>query len=217
MLYMAPEATPVIPDYLLAFDETGIARGGTWLEALKASDPARYATLISPDRYNYAKNQIVKSADTDWFDEVFNPAPVKNIQLSAAGGSDKGSFVVAFNYYDQKQTSDEYSYYKRYTGRANSTFNIKNIIKMGENMQVSYSEGRDVGRPGSAWTMPSILPVWDIMGNPTGGFWYPMFLKQMMAETGTAQQARHGMTVSISIITMVFLEICSLISLFLKS
>lgn len=162
-------ATPVVPEYVLAVDPNGIPRGGAYLEGLKTSDPALFASLTDPANYNYATRQIVKSANTDWFDEVYNPAPVKNIQLSAAGGSDRGNFSIALNYFDQKQTSDKYSYYKRYTLRANSTFNIKKIIRVGENLQVSYNEGRNVGYPASAWTMPSILPVWDIAGNPTGG------------------------------------------------
>ncbi|MBN1338321.1 MAG: TonB-dependent receptor, partial [Bacteroidales bacterium] len=160
---------PVIPEYVLAFDRTGQPRGGAYLEALKVNDPEEFQWMVSPDNYDYATHQIVKSANTDWFDEVYNPAPVTNVQLSAAGGSDRGNFAVAMNYFDQEQVSDAYSYYTRYTVRANSTFNIIEVIRLGENLQVSYNEGRDVGFPASAWTMPALLPVWDIAGNPSGG------------------------------------------------
>lgn len=162
-------ATPVIPEYILAVGPTGTTYGGAQLEALKTSNRALFDQITDPAFYDYKNHPIVKSSDTDWFDEVYNPAPVQNIQLSAAGGSERGNFAVALNYFDQKQTSDEYSYYTRYTVRANSTFNIKNAIRLGENMQVSYNEGRNVGFPAAAWNMMAILPVWDEGGNPTGG------------------------------------------------
>ena len=161
--------SPVIPEYLLSSTRTGLNVGGAYLEALRVSDPAEFAWVTDPANYNYKTRQIIKSAETDWFDEVYNPAPITNIQLSAAGGSDRGNYSLSLNYFDQEQTSDEWSYYTRYTVRANSTFNIQKIIRLGENLQVMYNEGRDVGFPAAAWTMPAILPVWDIAGNPTGG------------------------------------------------
>lgn len=166
-------AEPVIPEYIMGVDYLGVVRGGSWLEDYKnSSDPlevAEFEYAVNPDNYDYATHQIVKAADTDWFDEVFNPAPVMNLQLSATGGSERGNYAVSMNYFNQEQTSDEYSYFKRYTVRANTTYKIKDVIRIGENLAVSYSEGRNVGRPASAWTMMALLPPWDIAGNPTGG------------------------------------------------
>ena len=162
-------ATPVIPEYLLSSTRDGMNVGGAYLEALKVSDPDEFAWMTDPANYDYRTRQIVKSAETDWFDEVFNPAPITNIQLTASGGSDRGNYALSLNYFDQEQTSDDYSYYTRYTVRANSTFNIQKILRLGENLQVMYNEGRNVGYPAAAWTMPAILPVWDIAGNPASG------------------------------------------------
>ncbi|MBN2480579.1 MAG: TonB-dependent receptor [Bacteroidales bacterium] len=158
--------TPVIPEYLLAVNYSGLDIGGAALEEMRISDPEQFAWAVDPANYDYANHPIVKSAATDWFDEVYNPAPITNVQLTAAGGSDRGNYALSLNYFDQEQTSDEYSYYTRYTVRANSTFNIQRIIRLGENLQIMYNEGRNVGFPASAWTMPAILPVWDIAGNP---------------------------------------------------
>lgn len=160
-------ATPVIPEYILVKD-AGTTIGGAELESIKASDPARFAELTDLANYDYATHPIVKGSDTDWFDEVFRPAPVMSHQLTVSGGSDKGTFVVGLGYFDQKAETDEYSYYKRYTVRANTTFNIFNNIQFGENLQILYNEGREVGNTSTAWTMHPLIPVWDEGGYPAG-------------------------------------------------
>ena len=63
---------PVIPEYILVSDN-GTYFGGAALESLKTSDPALFNSLIDPENYDYATHQIVKAANTNWFDEVFNP------------------------------------------------------------------------------------------------------------------------------------------------
>lgn len=154
---------PVIPEYIQA---GGL--GGTALEALRLSDPTKFASLTNAANYNNALNQIVKSANTNWFAETFNPAPIQSHQITVSGGSDKATFLIGLNYFDQKSTADTYSFYKRYTLRANSSFNINKYIRVGENLQIAYTNLRNVGNPGDAWTSPALLPVYDVMGNPAG-------------------------------------------------
>jgi TonB-dependent starch-binding outer membrane protein SusC len=155
--------TPVIPEYILA---GGL--GGTALEALRISNPAAYEAKIDPATYNRITNEIVKSANTNWFKETFNPAPIQNHQLTVSGGSDKATFLMGLNYFDQKSTADKYSFFTRYSLRVNSNFNINKYLHVGENLQATYTKLRNVGNPGDAWTSPSILPVYDIMGYPSG-------------------------------------------------
>ncbi len=158
-------ASPVIPEYILVNDY-GNRIGGAALEALRTSDPALFDQYTNPDNYDFATHQIVKSSDTDWFDEVFNPAPIQNYNLSVSGGSDRGTFMVGLNYFDQESTADKYSYFTRYSVRANSMFNIRQKIRVGENLQVSYRENRSVSATSAAWTFHPLIPVYDIMGNP---------------------------------------------------
>jgi TonB-dependent starch-binding outer membrane protein SusC len=122
---------------------------------------------MDPAKYDFATYQIVKSANTNWFNETYSPVPTKNIQASASSRSDLGTYAVGLSYFDQKNTADTYSYYKRYTLRANTSLNIRKFLKFGENLQVSYNKTRPIGNnPGSAWVMPSIVPVYDIIVNP---------------------------------------------------
>jgi TonB-linked SusC/RagA family outer membrane protein len=153
-----------IPEYIKA----GTYSGAT-LEGLRVSNPTLFAELVDPANYDFEDHQIVKSADTDWFDEVFNPASVTNMQLNVSGGSESGTYALSMNYYDQDNTANKYAYYKRYTIRANSTYNVSKNIRIGENLQVSYTKSSGSGSSSTAWYMQPLIPVYDIMGNPTGG------------------------------------------------
>ncbi len=156
---------PVIPEYVLV-NVNGVRYGGASLESLRTSNPSQFNSLTDPNNYDFATHQIVKSADTDWFDEVFDPAPIQNHNLSVSGGSDNGTFMLGLNYFDQQSTADRYSYFTRYSLRANSNFKIGKIIRIGENMQVMKREHRDVKLASAAWTFAPLIPVYDIMGNP---------------------------------------------------
>ncbi len=164
-------ASAVIPEYILVNDN-GSRTGGAYLESLNASDPAAFSAMVDPSKYDFASYQIVKAAEgkgTDWFDEVFNPAPVQSYQLSASGGSDAGTYVIGLGYFDQESTNNEYGYYRRYSLRANSNLNATSWLKIGENLQFTYNESNNNTYTSAAWTMPALLPVYDIMGNPAGG------------------------------------------------
>ncbi|MBN1158780.1 MAG: TonB-dependent receptor [Bacteroidales bacterium] len=158
---------PVIPEYILVNDN-GNKIGGTALEAMKISDYERFASLVNPDNYDFRTHQIVKSGNTDWFDEVYNPAPVQNLQFSVSTGSERGAFVLGLNYYDRKSTVDKYSYNTRYMLRANTSYNILDFIKIGENLQITYTQIRNAEHPSGAWNYPAYCPIYDIAGNPTG-------------------------------------------------
>jgi TonB-linked SusC/RagA family outer membrane protein len=158
--------TPVIPEYILVNDH-GSMTGGFVLEKLKVSDPALFAATVDPARYDLATYQIVKSANTDWFAELYNPAPVNSVQLSASGGSDNGRYAVGLSYFNQENTANAHGYYTRYTLRANTALDIRKWFTIGENIQVSYNETiPQGGNASSAWTMPSIVPVYDVGGGP---------------------------------------------------
>jgi TonB-linked SusC/RagA family outer membrane protein len=156
--------TAVIPEYILS-NRNNSRTGGFEISQQSAAVRADWTDM---SKYDLATYQIVKSANTNWFAEAYNPAPVTNIQATASGGSTGGTYVVSLGYFDQKSTSDSYSFYRRYTLRANTTLNVKKFLKFGENIQVSYNEGRTVGNPAAIWTMQAIMPVWDEAGNPAG-------------------------------------------------
>jgi len=162
-------ATPVIPEYILAYNN-GAKLGGAALEALRISDPATFAAITDPANYKFGNpglNQIVKAGDTNWFDEYYNPAPMSNIQLAARGGTQTGNYSLSLNYMKRDNTISKWNSFERYSLRANSTFNVRKNIRLGENVQVSYGNMTGAnGTASTAWTMQALIPVYDIMGNP---------------------------------------------------
>jgi TonB-linked SusC/RagA family outer membrane protein len=148
---------PVIPDYITP---TGVV--GT--SAL--TDPATYALYT---------NQITKAnkAGTDWFHEIFKPAMMQSHTVSASGGSEKSSYFFSLGYLDQEGTLIG-TYLKRYSARINTVFNIKDNIRIGENVYffnkqnpgfINQSEGNAISY---SYRESPIIPVYDIMGNYAG-------------------------------------------------
>ncbi|MDE3234568.1 MAG: TonB-dependent receptor [Bacteroidota bacterium] len=148
---------PTIPDYITP-------------TAAKAGDPG-----TDPSAYNINSNQITKAnkAGTDWFHEIFKPAIIQSHTVTASGGGDKSSYLFSVGYLDQEGTLIN-SYLKRYTARLNTTFNVKDHIRIGENAYVVYKQNPQITNQneGNAISMsyrePPIIPVHDIMGNYAG-------------------------------------------------
>ncbi|MDR2809966.1 MAG: SusC/RagA family TonB-linked outer membrane protein, partial [Tannerellaceae bacterium] len=141
---------------------------------------------INPADYSPG-NVMVPFSDTDWWDEVDRIAPMQNHQVTLQGGSDKGQYSMSVGYFDQQGTVIE-TFYKRYTARANSSYNIRPWLRVGENF--SYSWTKDLGRsPGTSeasiyswagYRSSPWVPVRDIQGNYAGS---------VIAGTGNWQNA----------------------------
>jgi len=158
-------ATPVIPEYILAGTASGVQAGDP------AADPSKYKLDLG-DVNGPGTYQIVAAnkTGTDWMKEITKAAPIHSHNLSVSGGSDAGNYLFGLNYFDQDGII-RYSGYKRYSIRANTNFIIRKVIRLGENLQVSYIDkagfnNQDEGNAISmAYRMQPIVPVYDIAGN----------------------------------------------------
>jgi len=130
----------------------------------------------SLEEYDENTNRITRTnkTGTDWFDEITQVAPIQNHHISLTGGTDKGTYALGLNYFEQEGTV-KYSYYKRYSIRANSQFNLRPNIRIGENWTFSYADynNRNSGASSDgaiARAMKTVpfLPVYDIGGNFAG-------------------------------------------------
>lgn len=117
--------------------------------------------------------QITKAnkEGTDWYHEVFKPAPMTNHGISISQGGEKGNFFLSMNYFEQQGVLIN-TYDRRYNVRANGEFNISKNIRVGENLGYTFNTGRLVtgnsdqtNSVRNAATTPEIIPVYDIMGN----------------------------------------------------
>jgi len=162
----------VLPDYISA--------GSTGPYGVHAGDPA-----VDPSKYNvnpfYTSGdpsgfyRITKAnkAGTDWYHEIFKSAPIQSHNLALSGSSDLATYLFSMNYYNQKGTLID-TYDKRYTVRANTSFNVSKHIRVGENLSYSVTENplineNDEGSGiGMAFREQPIIPVYDIAGNYAG-------------------------------------------------
>ena len=114
-------------------------------------------------------------AETDWLNEVFEPGYSQNIQLTASGGSEKIQYLISAGYFDQDgivvYDNDKY---KRYNFRTNINSNLSNRIKVGTNLQLSYSTQDKLSSKGDApgiirhaLLRPPVIPVLKDKDDPT--------------------------------------------------
>lgn len=147
-------ATPVIPVYIFP----------------------QGAQTADESSYSFPDNRITRANQngTDWFDEYFNPAITTRFNVSASGGSENSSAFMSLSALDQEGVAYETNF-KRYTLRANSSFNISERFRVGQNVAVSYSDqvvppGVDVnnGPISALYRINPLIPVRDIAGNFAG-------------------------------------------------
>lgn len=154
--------SPVLPDYIIqsTADNLGV----------KAGDP-----LADPSLYNLNTYRILQAnkSGTDWWREVFKPAFTQNHQLMLSGATDKSNYAVTMGYMDDKGTMLN-SFFKRLSLRVNTQFKIKPWLRLGENVEMSYTNtnsGGDRsfnGTIASLYQMSGLLPTHDIAGNLAG-------------------------------------------------
>jgi len=156
----------ILPDFIKAGSYSGVG-ASSGAAALAATNLALYNN-------DYAKGPIhlivpANKKGTDWWDELFDPAPMSSHSITASGGQDKSSYLFSLNYFDQKGTLLN-TYLKRYSLRANTSWNIKDNIRIGENLQFFYRDNPRIGNNergnavnNTAWEQP-IIPVYDAGG-----------------------------------------------------
>jgi TonB-linked SusC/RagA family outer membrane protein len=154
-----------LPDFL--YGGQGVA--GVAMAGDPEVDPAKYTF----DPINTANNYFIQKVNkegTDWFDELFNPAPISNHTLTASGGNDKANYLFSLGYLDQQGTLIE-SFSKRYSARINSQYKLNKNIRIGENVNFFYKNRSGLNNPPIYIyrTIP-IIPVYDIEGNYGGTF-----------------------------------------------
>lgn len=156
-------ATPVLPAYIIE-KQSGAAI------AVGEGDPA-----ANPSLYNLSTYRILKTNQqgTDWFREVLGRSFTQSHQLSLSGATDKSNYAMTFNYLNNDGILIG-TYFKRYSLRVNTEFKPATWLKIGENIQFSYSQGSSVanhnpqGLLADLYQRSPLIPVYDIAGNYSG-------------------------------------------------
>ncbi|MBE7173964.1 MAG: TonB-dependent receptor [Williamsia sp.] len=162
--------TPVLPDYIYP---AGVKEGDP------SVDPSKY--FVNPAYTNAADltsfYRIVRAnkAGTDYYHEIFNPAPTMSHNLAVSGGTERAKFLFSGNYFDQEGTLMR-TYLRRYTIRANSQFTLAKGVRVGENLAYSITRNPRISPEtegsaiGMAFRQQPIIPVYDIRGNYASSF-----------------------------------------------
>ncbi len=152
---------------MLSADQWGVAYWQACANDNTKPDSRLYGTGATPklvDSYNG-----IKTANTDWQKEVYSAAWTQNVSASVSNASDKGSYLFSGNYIDQEGMM-KYSYYRRFSGRVNSSYNVSKYFHVGENLMVAnwhdrgFGTGSDSGIPYVAMRQHPALPVYSSDG-----------------------------------------------------
>lgn len=141
-----------------------------WLSAYRLGN-SPYFPLVqsatSPNGTDYSQ------IETDWQEEVFRKnATIQNHYLSFEGGSEKSNYAISASYFKQLGTiigSD----FNRLTLRVNTSHQIRNWLKIGENLSFSTSSGRNAmnnnSSPGASILSAALaMAPWDPTHYPEG-------------------------------------------------
>lgn len=135
-----------------------------WLNLYRLGGSAYYPTIES---FDYSKQE------TDWQKEVFRSfAPIQNYSLSIDGAGDKYAYSISASYFNQQGTIKG-SDYSRFTIRANSEFQVRKWLKIGENVSYVHAGGRNAtvnnASPGASIISAALaMAPWDPAKYPKG-------------------------------------------------
>ena len=157
---------PVLPNYIAPVGADTVD------ESLYNVDPF----YTDPnDLNNFYRIVKANKQGTNWFQEIFSPASITSHNLSVSNGTEKGNYFLSMGYFEQQGTITN-TYLKRYTVRANATYNINDNIRIGNNFSYAIRDNPQIDALtegsviGMAFREQPIIPVYDINGNFAGSF-----------------------------------------------
>lgn len=127
---------------------------------------------INLPEYINAPANTLKTANTNWFNEISQMGISQNYDVSVSRGSDKGGTVFSLDYTDN-QGIVKTTNFKRISARINTDYKLLNDrLLIGENFTANTT--REVGDPGvlnSALQALPVIPVRTADGKGWGGPW----------------------------------------------
>jgi TonB-linked SusC/RagA family outer membrane protein len=107
-------------------------------------DKAKYEGYTGGVPALYQNPESWTGPDTDWLEELTDPALRQNYSLTVSAGSEKFNSSNTLGYYDEKGVIIN-SGYKRYSLRSNNEFTVNKNIRLGINIAPTYQIGNHDG------------------------------------------------------------------------
>lgn len=110
---------------------------------------------------------------TDWQDELINPAPIQNYNVSIRGGNDNSSYNIGATYFNQEGLVKNSGMDKIFTW-ANNSYKLTDKIKLDLNVSYTYFKKNNHNNDAYSGALPvalrmdPITPAWDDYTNNYG-------------------------------------------------
>lgn len=133
--------------------------------------------VTGPKTVNNATSTKDMGEGTNWMEELINPAPITNHNLSVSGGSEAGSYYLSGGYFNQKGIiGGDRSNFDRYSFRFNGVLNSKKWIDFYTNIGYTHKKRTWIGENDwfggdvtSATRLDPLTPVYaDSLGDFAG-------------------------------------------------
>lgn len=107
----------------------------------------------------------------NWQDEVFKPAGMQSHNISASGGTERMNFAISGGYFNQEGI-ELATAFERYSVKANADIKVGDRIKIGESINVAFTDRLVQSEPGRAPAFTAaqnapFVPVFDRNGDYT--------------------------------------------------
>lgn len=134
-------------------------------DRLKMADAGQYATLLNEALVNTGGEPKYDHPErlgkgTNWFDEIFRVASVRDYQIGLNGGSENTTYNLSVGFFQQKGVIKR-SGYHRLTLRMNNEYKLGEKVTVGHNLSAAFSlrKNDDANVVGEAYRLsPTITP-----------------------------------------------------------
>ncbi len=143
-------ATPVVPTTIQGY------RRVVSYDPIVFSAPGEFTASVTP-------------GGTDWLDAITRNAATQNVSLSVQNGNENGKYFLSVGYLNREGVMN-HTGFERISTRLNSEFKVGDRLKIGEHLNVSFSNTKTGAGEAieNSFRMTPLLPVRDDQGNYTG-------------------------------------------------
>ena len=120
------------------------------IKKMEVMNAAQYATAFNYDDYinSSTPDSEFRYPDslgkgTDWQDLLFPGGAIFNAHVNVSGGSNKTSYAMSIDYFDEKGVVPE-TFWKRFSFRNNLDFELSKHIKIGSSLAITRDGGKGV-------------------------------------------------------------------------
>lgn len=137
-----------IPEHLIK-----MANSSQYLNAYNAAATNDFVAGGASNRALLPVGMLDTLPDVNWQKQVLKTAPMSDVQLAISGGSEGTKYIVSANYLDQ-QGMIKNSAYSRFNLHTAVVSTMNKIFQVGTNLNLSYSNTRQVGSSGDGYSAP---------------------------------------------------------------